>query len=375
MNEFQINIDSISSSNRKNGVSGMMRVKNDAEFIEQCVESCLPALDELVIVYNDCTDNSPQIIESLSKKYPEKIKSYHYKPKIYAWNLTPENIEAIFNGEIPAENTLAGYYNYALSKTTYKYVMKIDADQFYYTEYLKVICNCYRINSTKHYLSIFKKLYLYYISLFLSLSVRLKIYFSFIIKKDVYNLYIKILKEYITVFKPDTSLSGLNVFHKEKRLYTTLGLKINNGVNILPPYNGEGDHPIFRVTKETYYIPIIDEVYNNLNHKNNSVIEHLRGLRKLWIIGPMWIHLNSCRKSVYEKNLQNFENFPEAFVTIDKFYLSKFKSFWNKIDSSLYNKRKKLIFSFIHTGVSDEFISYFNRLSDSIKLSYNQLRD
>lgn len=45
------------------GVSGIMRVKNDAEFIEECIDSCIDALDELIIVHNGCTDNSPLLIE------------------------------------------------------------------------------------------------------------------------------------------------------------------------------------------------------------------------------------------------------------------------------------------------------------------------
>ena len=58
------------------GISGIMRVKDDGEFIEASVESCIEALDELVIVYNDCTDNSPEVIHRMGEKYPKKIKIY-----------------------------------------------------------------------------------------------------------------------------------------------------------------------------------------------------------------------------------------------------------------------------------------------------------
>lgn len=44
-----------------NGVSGIMRVKNYAAFIEASIDSCINALDELIIVYNDCSDNSPEL--------------------------------------------------------------------------------------------------------------------------------------------------------------------------------------------------------------------------------------------------------------------------------------------------------------------------
>ena len=43
----------VSYSQLKNGLSGIMRVKNEARFIADCIDSCIEALDELVIVYND----------------------------------------------------------------------------------------------------------------------------------------------------------------------------------------------------------------------------------------------------------------------------------------------------------------------------------
>lgn len=48
------------------GVSGLLRVKNDAEFLSDCIESCIDALDELIICYQDCTDNAPEIIRENS---------------------------------------------------------------------------------------------------------------------------------------------------------------------------------------------------------------------------------------------------------------------------------------------------------------------
>ena len=42
------------------GVTGLLRVKNDAEFLALCIDSCIEALDELVIVYQPCDDDSPE---------------------------------------------------------------------------------------------------------------------------------------------------------------------------------------------------------------------------------------------------------------------------------------------------------------------------
>jgi hypothetical protein len=49
--------------NRKIGLSGLMRVKDDALTLEASIDSCIDGLDELIITYNDCTDNSAEIIE------------------------------------------------------------------------------------------------------------------------------------------------------------------------------------------------------------------------------------------------------------------------------------------------------------------------
>ena len=48
-----------------NRISGIMRVKNDGQFIERCIESCIDALDELIVVHNDCTDNSVAEIDKM----------------------------------------------------------------------------------------------------------------------------------------------------------------------------------------------------------------------------------------------------------------------------------------------------------------------
>ena len=47
-----------------------------------CIDSCIDALDELVIVHHDCTDDTPQILRSKQKQYPDKIKIYEYQPYV-----------------------------------------------------------------------------------------------------------------------------------------------------------------------------------------------------------------------------------------------------------------------------------------------------
>ena len=93
------------------GVSGIMRVKNEAEFIAASVESCISALDELVIVYNDCTDNSAEVIEGMRLKYPDKIRVFEYPYKVLGAGLTKEEYE--FAKSLPDDSPqlLCNYYN------------------------------------------------------------------------------------------------------------------------------------------------------------------------------------------------------------------------------------------------------------------------
>ena len=92
--QYSVDIASFSQK-RRCGVSGILRVKNDAEFLADSIESCIEALDELIIVYNDCTDQSPEIIKIKAKQYCNKIKYYEYKPKIYSNNLSEEEYKFI----------------------------------------------------------------------------------------------------------------------------------------------------------------------------------------------------------------------------------------------------------------------------------------
>lgn len=126
------------------GVSELLRVKNDAEFLTDCIDSCIGALDELIICYQECTDNAPNIIHEKQQQYPDKIKAYFYAPPVYCHNLTDEELAYAFSLPDDSVHKLCNYYNYTLSKATYRYAMKIDSDQIYFTEKLKLYCDAYR---------------------------------------------------------------------------------------------------------------------------------------------------------------------------------------------------------------------------------------
>lgn len=108
---------------RQDGISGFMRLRNEAEFLAQSIESWLPLLDELIIVYNNCQDNTGEIAEQYACLYPDKIKVYHYLPIVY-----PQGSEKYHLLEPDDKHSLVNYYNFSLNKTTKKWAIKIDGD-------------------------------------------------------------------------------------------------------------------------------------------------------------------------------------------------------------------------------------------------------
>ena len=120
------------------GISGFMRVRNEGEWLRLAIESHIPFLDEIVVVHNRCTDDSPQIAEDLKKKYPNQIKVIHYEPDVY-----PQGSKEAISLPIDSPHSLANYYNFALCQTTRKIALKVDGDQIaiptLYEEMIKTI--------------------------------------------------------------------------------------------------------------------------------------------------------------------------------------------------------------------------------------------
>ena len=86
-------------------ISWVARLKNAEHFLEVCIESHLPFLDELILVDNESTDSTRKICKVLQKKYPDKVRFYEYKHYVHPYS---EN-----SGDIPSNSihSMAYYYN------------------------------------------------------------------------------------------------------------------------------------------------------------------------------------------------------------------------------------------------------------------------
>jgi glycosyltransferase involved in cell wall biosynthesis len=119
----------LSPDSRKHGISGFMRLRNEAQFVETAIESVIGGLDELVIVYNGCTDRTSEIIESCRLRHPDRIRVFEYQPEI----ARPGSVEHQ-RTPMGSPHSMVNYYNFALVKTTRKVAIKIDGDDCYLKE-------------------------------------------------------------------------------------------------------------------------------------------------------------------------------------------------------------------------------------------------
>ncbi|MDP2652913.1 MAG: hypothetical protein Q8Q08_02655 [Candidatus Omnitrophota bacterium] len=124
LREYWFDRAALDPKGRRPGLSGYMRLRNEADFVGQAIAAILPFLDELVIVYNNCSDETPAIAEGFRRSFPDKVKVYEYAPRVYHQSSAEYH-------DLPAEspNSFVNQSNYALSKTTCRWAVKIDGDQ------------------------------------------------------------------------------------------------------------------------------------------------------------------------------------------------------------------------------------------------------
>lgn len=269
------------------GVSGLLRVKNDADFLSDCIDSCIDALDELIICYQECTDNAPAIIREKQQQYPDKIRVYFYAPPVYCHDLTDEERAYVLSLPDDSVHKLCNYYNYTLSKATYRYALKIDSDQIYFSHKLKLYCDAYRkqepvkMSLSDYLIKYYAKGYRYIIRrcvyiYYLDILSRIPLTRHMIIQK--YTNYQ--LKEIIN-HKYALSMSGINIGYEQGKW----GIYVLNKL----PFNGVTDHLLFEITEDTFYITFL---YKEIP------IERMPYEKTLLMSGWFWYHLQGMRSSM-----------------------------------------------------------------------------
>jgi predicted O-linked N-acetylglucosamine transferase (SPINDLY family) len=141
---------------RKQGISGFMKIRNEEEYLGLVLDSWVPHLDELVIVYNQCTDRTPEIVQEYATKYLGKIKAFHYIPEVHRIG-TKEHAET----DVNSVNNFAHYVNFALSKTTYKMCVLVDGDDIAIPENLEKVTTYIKSNQIENECLIYSGINLY----------------------------------------------------------------------------------------------------------------------------------------------------------------------------------------------------------------------
>jgi glycosyltransferase involved in cell wall biosynthesis len=100
-----------------------VRLRNKEDFAERALASIAPFFDEIIVVYNGCTDRTPEIVERFTAAEPERARAYHYVPEVF-----PQGTEV--HRRLPADHpsSLVHYYNFALSRATRRVCGKWDGD-------------------------------------------------------------------------------------------------------------------------------------------------------------------------------------------------------------------------------------------------------
>lgn len=357
------------SEHERMGVSGIMRVKNDAQFVQQSIDSCIDALDELIIVYNDCMDNSADLIFEKQKQYPEKIKVYEYRHKVYSVNLSKEEYE--YAKKLPKDSPelLCNYYNFALSKVSCRYAMKIDADQLYFTQKLKDICNLVRNASGKRLtLRVIFGYVLYFIYRMISKICTFfnKVFPLYSESKAIFlwPYYMSFVEYMMGKDKCVLSLSGLNVYKEKDKISIPLGLK-NDNINLLPPMNGVGDHLIFKVSAHTYYETLDDSFYSMLRSDRYTLIENfVYPACKLLPVGLYWFHLNMMRPKIYEKLKLLKQQHPNSFMSYDNFANTSFFEIQKKVDKHMVSQAHLMYFQWLYSVSGLKVNRYMSLLNE-----------
>jgi glycosyltransferase involved in cell wall biosynthesis len=116
--------DDLGVAARRPGISAFVRTKNGADFLAPTIRSHAPHVDEIVAVYNQCTDGTEAVLAGLQDELgPDKLKLFHYLPRVHPPGSTEHAAEPA-----TSPHSVVNYSNFALSRTTRRIVVKLDDD-------------------------------------------------------------------------------------------------------------------------------------------------------------------------------------------------------------------------------------------------------
>jgi len=110
------------SPSRPPGLSAFVRCRNEEEYIVASLLSSYRVFDEIVVILNNSTDRTRELVEDLMTDHPA-IRLVEYPQECAAAGAG--YLEAV---EKNPERSLAAYYNWSLAQTRFSHVCKWDGD-------------------------------------------------------------------------------------------------------------------------------------------------------------------------------------------------------------------------------------------------------
>ena len=350
----------------KNGLSGIMCIKNEASFLETCIDSCIDALDELIVVFIKGNDNSEEILSVKKNQYGDKLLYYEYPHEVLWFEMTRQEYEMAAGFPEDDPRLYSSMCNFALSKVNYKYVIKkIDADQFYFTDELRVWRDmCAKPEATRfNIICLIGFIFDLYISLYRRLSMQLGRPLTPLIPDAVCTMlrkpYLVYAKWRLMRKEAAISLSGINVLYDDGWFIPF------DGVNIHPPYNGEGDHIIFPLSSETFFTKHVGN--RAINRATYSITEDFHHPYRTMFGGFCWFHMHANRKHCRAKVVTEKVLSPHLFVPVDEFQHMSYQQILTKMAGKIDVLYKKIYFSIAHKLFSYQFKDNIYRLTSYIK--------
>ena len=121
--DFRFSPPLLQAGSRPKGVSAFMRVRNGAFSLEETIRSHIGHFDEIVALYNRCTDDTPAILGRLAQEFGPRLRVYHYLPPVF-----PPGSDGHRSEPAGSPRSLVTYYNCALSLTRFSHATKLDDD-------------------------------------------------------------------------------------------------------------------------------------------------------------------------------------------------------------------------------------------------------
>lgn len=135
------------------GISAFIRTRNGADYIAAAIESHLAHFDEVVVVYNQCTDDTPNIVRRLVQRHRPRLRAYEYADRVYPPGSAGH---AATPGDSP--NSFVNLTNVALALTRHRIVAKVDDDHLAIPDALASLVRRLRAGSSGRFLECFSGL-------------------------------------------------------------------------------------------------------------------------------------------------------------------------------------------------------------------------